>query len=96
MKDIRALMDEYAARGGKVQRIGKGKRALVESYMRDITGEDDDRRNALERLADKLERKAKRKAVRKVRRDYAAQARYDDAHGTINGYAPFQYMTRES
>lgn len=64
------LISAYLAQGGTITRIPTGKRALPPSYMADITGDDDDRRNALERLADLLERKrnvcGKRKARRKA------------------------------
>ncbi len=58
----------YMAQGGTVTRVPMGKRALRESYMADLTGDDDDRRDALERLADLLERKRARRGKRKARR----------------------------
>ena len=47
--------------------------------------------------ADKEKRAATRASAQRSataqpeRRNWAAQARYDEEHGTINGYAPWQY-----
>ena len=69
MINLDELHAAFIANGGKVSRIASGKRGVNKRYMSDVAhGDDDDRLNASQRLADSLERKAKRKAYRKARK----------------------------
>lgn len=70
--DLIRLMSDFEARHG-VTRVAAGKRGVSRGYMRDVTGDDDARAQAMARddyrKARKMERRAQRAARRMERED---------------------------
>lgn len=94
MTEERELIKESKPNGWRLRLVCwtfEGNEPYWTVYGPDADGRDPDDGDQSYSLADaeaRYEAEAKRLATTP---NWEAQARYDDAHGTINGYAPWQY-----